>query len=156
MIEILGYSVNPESGLVYGPRGCPIGSPDSSGYLQIDGRSRGFGILTAHRLVWEAVNGPIPADKEINHIDGVKTHNWITNLELVTRSENIQHAYRTGLKSNRGERHPSHRLSDVAVREIRKLRASGVPAKELAAQFGVTRRAICDVILRKTWAHVGD
>lgn len=156
MIEILGYSVDPEAGLVYGPRGCPIGSPDSCGYLQIDGRSRGFGVLSVHRLVWEAANGPIPDDKEINHIDGVKTHNWITNLELVTHAENIRHAYRTGLKTNRGEKHPSNRLSESQVREIRKLRASGRTVTAIGRQFGVTPQTVSHIARRKTWTHLGD
>ncbi len=35
----------------------------------------------AHRLVWEAFNGQIQKDLEINHINGSKTDNRIENLE---------------------------------------------------------------------------
>lgn len=157
MIPILTYYwVDPDAGLVYGTRGVPIGSLDSSGYLQIDARNRGLGMISAHRLIWEAVNGPIPDGHEINHGDGVKTNNRITNLELVTHAENIQHAYRTGLKTNRGEKHPSRRLNNAAVREIRRDRAAGVSALELAGRFGVTDKSIYNVLRRLTWSHVGD
>lgn len=50
-----------------------------------------------HRLVIEAFVSKIPAKMEVNHIDGIKTNNNLSNLEIVTRSGNIQHAYKTGL-----------------------------------------------------------
>jgi hypothetical protein len=52
---------------------------------------------TLHKLVAIAF---IPNDqnkKEVNHIDGNKLNNHISNLEWVTRSENAQHGWRTGL-----------------------------------------------------------
>lgn len=45
-----------------------------------------------HRVVWVWVNGPIPENMEINHIDYNRGNNHIENLELVTHSENIQHS----------------------------------------------------------------
>ena len=46
-----------------------------------------------HRLVAEAFIGPCPEDKEVNHKDLNKSNNHISNLEYVTRSENIKHYY---------------------------------------------------------------
>ena len=46
----------------------------------------------AHRLVYETFIGPIPAGREINHKDLNKLNNHYTNLEAVTRWENIVHA----------------------------------------------------------------
>ena len=42
-----------------------------------------------HRLVYESFVGKIPAGYEIDHIDADKHNNDITNLRLVTRSENM-------------------------------------------------------------------
>lgn len=148
------FGIDPEAGLVFGLRGQPIGSRDSSGYLQIDARARGLGILSAHRLIWESVKGTIPADREINHINGIKVDNRIANLELSTRSENIRHAYRTGLKTNRGEKHPCHRLTEAKVREIRRRHAGGETARQLSGYFAVTVQTIYHITNRKTWIHI--
>lgn len=74
----------------------------NSGYevvwLQKEGISE---ALTVHRLVAKAFI-PNPNDKnDVNHLDGDKTNNELSNLEWVTRSENIKHSHRIiGRKSN--------------------------------------------------------
>ncbi|MAF25364.1 hypothetical protein CL634_07295 [bacterium] len=52
-----------------------------------------------HRLVLEAFVGPCPEGLEVNHKDGNKGNNHLTNLEYVSSRENKHHAYLIGLHS---------------------------------------------------------
>ena len=42
-----------------------------------------------HRLVFEAFNGQIPENMQVNHINEIKTDNRLSNLNLMTCKENI-------------------------------------------------------------------
>lgn len=62
--------------------------------LRISGISKNFLI---HRLVAEAFISNPRLCKYVNHIDGDKLNNSISNLEWCTHQENCQHAARIGL-----------------------------------------------------------
>ena len=77
-----------------------------SGYPSVelfDGSGRRKPVRV-HVLVAEAFLGPRPDGLDINHKDGKKTNNWDSNLEYVTRSANMAHAYRLGLTRVPGDR----------------------------------------------------
>lgn len=50
-----------------------------------------------HRLKAIVFIPNIENKEQVNHIDGNKSNNDLSNLEWVTRSENMRHAYRIGL-----------------------------------------------------------
>ena len=54
--------------------------------------SSGKRTLYIHRLVYRTFVGAIPSNMEINHIDHNKENNSVTNLELLTHSENLRKA----------------------------------------------------------------
>lgn len=89
------YLFDAPRGLVIGKRGKPVGKGHHTGYVIVTRRGNHVGM--AHRMIWESVYGPIPEGLQINHINGDKTDNRLENLDLVTQSENILHAYRLGL-----------------------------------------------------------
>ena len=57
------------------------------GYCRVGFKGR---IIPYHRIIWVLLNGDIPAGMEIDHIDGDRINNNISNLRLVTRRENLQ------------------------------------------------------------------
>lgn len=69
-------------------------------YMQVSLWANNTGeSLYVHRLVAEAFL-PNPHNlPEVNHIDGCRTHNHVSNLEWVTRQGNAQHAVNAGLKT---------------------------------------------------------
>lgn len=52
-----------------------------------------------HELVAEAFLGERPEGHEPNHRDGNKTNNRVSNLEWLTHSQNLKHAWASGLFS---------------------------------------------------------
>lgn len=62
--------------------------------LVIEGSRSKFYI---HRLVAEVYLKDFKDDLTVNHIDGNKLNNNVSNLECVSVAENIKHAYKTNL-----------------------------------------------------------
>lgn len=91
----------------------------------------------AHRLIWTILRGPIQEGLQINHIDGDKTNNLPSNLELVTPSANTQHAYDMGLKV-RPPGIPAPKLHLVKD-SAKALRATGMPYSAIAKELGVSQ-----------------
>lgn len=61
--------------------------------------------MYVHRLVMLAFVGQPPPRHEVNHRDGDKANNALANLEYVTRSENNNHAFASGLARRGADHH---------------------------------------------------
>lgn len=123
--------------------------------LNAKGKNKTYRV---HRLVAEYFI-PNPENKEtVNHIDGDKLNNHVSNLEWATREENIQHSYDLGLKkADKGSSNVNAKLTDSQVREIRKeykpyCREKGTVA--LGEKYGVTNRVIGLVVRGKSYTNV--
>lgn len=87
--------------------------------------------------------------REINHIDGIKTHCHASNLEWCTRSENVLHAYRTGLNPPRASKRRT--LSSEQAALIRSMVASGDKPVSVAKHFGVSRQLIHSIVHHRSY-----
>ena len=127
------------------------------GYHQVDLCKNGvMKTLAIHRLVALAFI-PNPGNKRtVNHIDGCKTNNHISNLEWNTQKENVQHSWSSGLaKPKKGIKHGMAKLSEDQVLEIRRLHKTGdYSYRALGKMFGVHYSLIGYIVNRKNWQHI--
>ena len=85
------YAANDEGEIIHVKLGKPRkGNIINSGYFKITIRLEKNKTKTylSHRFVFECFYGLIEKDKQINHINSIRTDNRLKNLESVTASEN--------------------------------------------------------------------
>ena len=98
---------------------------------------------TVHYLVTRYFIGKRPSGYEVNHKDGNKKNNKFTNLEYVTRKENLRHSIDMGFKK--------YKLSAKSVKRIRELKKMGLTNNELVEMFGVKKSQISKIVNLKAW-----
>ena len=92
-----------------------------------------------HRIVAQLFVDNPDNKPEVNHKDGNKLNNHASNLEWVTRTENMQHAFSNGLVDNESNRPHNHfnRRKIAAMYDTGKYTMA-----ELGRMFGVTSTSI--------------
>ena len=127
----------------------------SDGYHKVDLYSNGKRTsVRVHRLVAEAF---IPNPNElpqINHIDGNKENNNVKNLEWVNNSQNMIHAYRTGLATPhptygmRGHKNPNGGRKGIPIFCV-ETNQTFSSAAEAELITGIPDSCICDCLKGK-------
>ena len=91
----------------------------------------------------------------VNHIDGNKLNNELSNLEWVTYSGTTQHALRTGLvHPAKGIETKYGQFTETDIKDIRRLYSLGSSQYKLAERYNTTRSAIEAIVGRKTYKWV--
>ena len=150
---ILDKYVAFENGMILNLHGKIIhGGIDRNGYREVTLSRKQYRV---HRVIAEVFLPHIPGKFEVNHIDGNKLNNDVRNLEWVTRSENIRHAYENDLERKvTGELHHNHKLNWDIVQEIRLTyirKDHQFGAAALARKYHVNRSTIEAIINNETW-----
>lgn len=107
-----------------------------------------------HRIVAEVFIGPCPDGYCVNHKDADRTNSRASNLEYVTQSENVSHAYGLGLRDARGSGNGQAILTEQDVIAIKLGCTKRGDAVVFARQLGVSETTIRDIIKGRTWAHI--
>jgi hypothetical protein len=110
-----------------------------------------------HRAVYFSFNPNADYSLEINHINCDKSDNSLSNLELVTASENMRHAYTNNLNKisvRYGESSGCSKLKEHEVLEIRKIYAETRAVNKIAKMFGIGNTHVQRIVKRQSWAHI--
>lgn len=124
--------------------------------------------FSVHGLVMLAFVGPPSDGLQINHKDCNRYNNTLLNLEYVTSAYNRQHATLAGVRPSgdkhycrlrpelikKGVNHPSAKLSETDVIEIRRLASAGVSQYTIASIFKCSQSNINSIVKRIGWKHL--
>ena len=110
-----------------------------------------------HRIVAQAfipnnLNKPC-----VNHINGIKTDNFVKNIEWCTYWENDNHSRKTGLYvcKLQGENGSNVKLTNELVFKIREMHNSNkYSQREIGRILNIEYKNINQIILRKRWKHI--
>lgn len=116
----------------------------------------GSKLGSVHRLVAKTFIGDIPPGMEVNHIDGDKTNNDLSNLEIVTKSENLKHAFQIGVKTNLGSRNAMSKLTEPDIEKICELLLSGYDNESIASLYSLHPRYVSLIRGHKRWGHITE
>lgn len=134
------------------PDGCWVwtGCCDRRGYGYTGMR---YEARAAHRIAYILTYGSIPDGLFVLHACDNPPCCRPEHLHLGTDADNRREASERG-RLRRGETHPAARLTEDAVRAIRRSYADGAAYGDLARAFGVSAGAVLDVVRRRRWKHV--
>lgn len=142
--------------------GCQVGKirkpqRNIKGYLCISlNHKRNKKTFFVSKLVALNFIGERPIGFQINHIDGNKENNHYKNLEYISPSENVRHAWKIGLNTPvSGMRSGHAKLTDQQVLEIRRrYQDDGITQASLAEIYGVNQTNIGFIVRREHWRHI--
>lgn len=124
---------------------------NGAGYARLALPGRGY----VHRLLCEAVHGPAPSGKhEAAHICGRGAEGCVNKRHLTwkTHKENMADQLVHGTRAF-GEKNGNAVLTEQDILAIRSLSGKALH-REIAAQFGVARGTVSDIIGRRRWGHL--
>lgn len=153
-----------------GPSECWLWtrSVNTTGYPQF---RRGSVKILAHRLSYFMANGAIPDGMLVLHNCPSGDNPRCVNprhLWLGTQQQNVRDMDAKGRRARgdrsgsrlhperlpRGENHTRAKLTEDAIRAIRRRAAQGESQTALSREFAVSTGRICDIVHVKAWRHV--
>lgn len=133
------------------------GANNSKGYLFLRTGEDGDGkraTCLLHRLIAETFLPNPEGFPIVNHLDGNKKNNSVSNLEWCSYSMNNQHAVDTGLR-----RIIPKKLDESIVRDIRENCVKGDREKgcrAFARKYGIDKSTVIRIVNGEAWRRIDD
>ena len=132
---------------------------NTQGYISVDIVQDDKTIKSqfVHRLVAEAFI-PNPDNLPcVNHIDGNKINNNVSNLEWCTHKENTQHALKNKLLNPPvGERCAQSIYKEIEIETVIDYIVDGKTNKQIERDTGVSSETVSDIRNKERWKYLWD
>lgn len=113
--------------------------------------------VLSHRMVAIAYIDNPNRKPCVNHIDGNKKNNHVSNLEWVTYSENTQHAFDTGLQiMPTGEDVHNAKYSNSLIHSICKEMQEGRRNIDIYEKYSVPKHLLKNIRGGKSWCSISN
>lgn len=130
-----------------------IKTPINDGYYQFAAWS--FKAKKVHKIVAKAFLGKAPKNKEVNHKDGNKLNNAVSNLEYITHGKNVKHAFDIKLRNHNGINNPAAVLTEEAAKEVINLLKTGeLYPDEIAKKYSISRSQVYQIKYGCSWPNL--
>ena len=122
-----------------------VGSKNSDGYVRLWCKKH---LRMKHRLVYFLAHNVLPGPgEEIDHIDNIRHHNWISNLQILSKTKN-----NTACTDRTIGRFSEETIHGVC----RMLQDTSVSDEEIAGYLCVSRATVRDIKTRRTRKKIGN
>lgn len=113
------YEINVEQGTVFSYKTNRYIGKETQGYIRVtltsdEGTQK---VWQLHRLIWTVVNGEIPDDMEINHIDENPLNCSIFNLNMLSHQDNCNWGTHNQKMSQSLTNHPNMSKPIIALQD---------------------------------------
>ena len=127
------------------------------GYKQYSLHFNGLATVAGgHQIVLLFFGGDVPSrGHEINHKDGQRGNNALSNLEVLTSKQNVRHAFDSlGRSVCRGEKSGMSKLSEKIIRDAQKEVQAGRSIRDVSKELNINNATLARALRGETWAHL--
>ena len=109
-----------------------------------------------HRFIAEAFLGACPDGYEVNHKNGIRDDNRLSNLEYLTKSQNNQLSYDSGRRVVKGTHNANCKHTEAQIREVcERLEKDDFKSRTaLGRELGIPKHTIHSIAKKQQWTCI--